>query len=192
MIGPATVGLQAAAGPTIFQFPPLQFGPRTPLGTIPHFLDRLANFLDRLPKGPLIAAELRNAEIIENHAPQYAEALRNTSTLHGFVAHPTMPTVARQAALLANAGTDPASQPLCLRWLLKTDQTYTGAKSRYEPFNAIIDDDTPTRSQVADLIIRATGSGRSSFIVVNNKAEGSAPLTVERLASTLSPPDADA
>jgi hypothetical protein len=71
------------------------------------------------------------------------------------------------------------------RWLLRPDQTYDGAKRRYGPFTHIVDPDVPARSALAGLAIRAAGHGRPGWIIVNNKAEGSAPRSIERLAGAL-------
>jgi len=185
VVGPATGGLGGALGPVLFQFPPLEFGPRTALEGIPAFLDRVAEFLARMPRGPVIAVEVRNAEILRDHAGHYAAALRAGRAVHSFAGHPAMPPIADQAAALMAAGTDLTTSPLCVRWLLRRDQTYGGAKDRYHPFNAIIDDDTPARLGVAELVKFVTLAGRPSYVIVNNKAEGSAPLSIERLAQHL-------
>ena len=47
-------GLQDSAGPLLFQFSPQDF---TQLGGPEHFVERLYQFLDALPHGPLHAVE---------------------------------------------------------------------------------------------------------------------------------------
>ena len=42
--------------------------------------------------------------------------------------------------------------------------------------------DPATRALIASLIARAARSGVESYLVVNNKAEGCAPVTVRRIA----------
>jgi hypothetical protein len=41
------------------------------------------------------------------------------------------------------------------------------------------------RRDVIDLIRRSVNAGRGVFLLVNNKAEGSSPLTIEALAERL-------
>jgi len=45
--------------------------------------------------------------------------------------------------------------------------------------------DEEMRRDVIDLIRRSVNAGRGVFLLVNNKAEGSSPLTVEALAERL-------
>ena len=65
--------------------------------------------------------------------------------------------------------------------MLKHDQTYAGAKARYQPFTDIRDPDVPTRTTIADTALNAIT--KPTYIIVNNKAEGSAPHTIARLAN---------
>ncbi len=182
VIGPASRGLGAAAGPIVFQFPPLRFGKRQRVGTISKFLDALGEFLARLPKDPLVTIELRNAEVLEKHSPEYVKAVAGNGCLHGFAWHPSMPPIDRQRELLGQAGMDPCQRPLSVRWLLRHELDYADASEEFTPFDRIVRADEAARSQIASLVEAATALGNPAFIIVNNKAEGSAPLTVERLA----------
>ena len=38
------------------------------------------------------------------------------------------------------------------------------------------------RGDIADLAVEAVSQGRPAYVSINNKAEGSAPVSVERLA----------
>ena len=62
---------------------------------------------------------------------------------------------------------------------------YEEAKERYAPFNALVDEDPDGRAQVAALVGEASEKSVSSFVVVNNKAEGSAPMSIEALAKLI-------
>jgi hypothetical protein len=72
--------------------------------------------------------------------------------------------------------------PLIVRWNLAPGFRYDEAKNRYAPFDRLIDPDIPTRGAVVHLIRVALRSGQQSFVIANNKAEGSAPLTLLELA----------
>ncbi len=78
-----------------------------------------------------------------------------------------------------------ASSPLVVRWMLHPSHRYEGAKRRYEPFDQLVDEDIDNRRAIARMCLDATASRRSAVVIVNNKAEGSSPLTIQKLAETL-------
>lgn len=191
VIGPATVGLGPAAGPIVFQFPHMDLSARGRLKGPVGFVARLAEFLARLPKAgsghfglPLYTVEVRNRELLEPaNVFRYAEALRAHGVGHGYVAHPTMPRIGRQVEALESAGYGAAAQPtLTIRWLLHESVTYESGKAKYTPFDRIVDDDPGTRAEVIRLVKQAIARGREAWVIANNKAEGSSPLTLVRLA----------
>ncbi len=75
--------------------------------------------------------------------------------------------------------------PLVVRWNLHTGFAYEEARGRYYPFRQLVDEDLPTRVALARLCVRVLGSGQPVFVTANNKAEGSAPLTILSLASRI-------
>ena len=168
-VAPFVEGLGEKAGALVLQFPPLGRAAREP----ERFAERLAGFLERLPRGPVYAVELRNRELV---GEPYREALRATGATHCISVHPRMPSPDRQAELV-----DP-DRPLVVRWMLHSGLEYDDAKERYAPFDALVDEDPEIRESLAGLATCALVSGRDVIVVANNKAEGSAPLTVFRLA----------
>jgi hypothetical protein len=72
-----------------------------------------------------------------------------------------------------------------VRWNLHSGFRYDDAKSRYAPFDRIIDPDIATRGTLAHLVHVAIKSGQPSYIIANNKAEGCAPLTLVELARAI-------
>jgi hypothetical protein len=92
-----------------------------------------------------------------------------------------MPGVERQANALSmlDAG------PLIARWNLRPGLKYEEAKEHYFPFNRLVDEDPDTRTQLARLVRAAIGDGHPAFVIANNKAEGSAPLTLLKLAEAI-------
>jgi uncharacterized protein YecE (DUF72 family) len=206
VVGPCVQGLgvgpDGALGPILFQFSPMSV---KKLGGSHALLDKLAAFLERLPKSgtgtdgrPLYAVEVRNDELLTLH---YAEVLRAHGVAHGFAVHPALPPPDQQVIRLAGSTEREKliafiqSQPaLVARWLLIEGQEYEAAKHRYEPFDRVVDADDRSRDVLAALVKRALGlgpdhgaaaSGREAYIIVNNKAEGSAPRSIERLAARL-------
>jgi hypothetical protein len=69
-----------------------------------------------------------------------------------------------------------------IRWNLHAGFGYEEAKSRYAPFDRLVDEDPATRLAIAGLCRDCVARGDEAWVIANNKAEGSAPLTLERLA----------
>ncbi|MGE0479173.1 MAG: DUF72 domain-containing protein [Phycisphaerae bacterium] len=175
VVAPAVEGLGARLGPIVFQFSPLDL---RPVGGAARLLDRLAAFLEQLPRGPLYAVELRSRKLLTS---RYADLLTATGACHCYNAHPSMPPIDEQAALLA-----PAAQPaLVVRWMLFGQNQYEEARERYAPFNRLVDEDPRTRGAVAIECLNAAARGKPAFVVINNKAEGSAPLSLFALAQEI-------
>jgi uncharacterized protein YecE (DUF72 family) len=177
---PATQGLGVHCGPLVFQFPPL--GPRMTRAPA-RFADRLAEFLLALPKlagGAVYAVEVRDPELLTD---DYLAALCAGGATHCIAIHARMPNAFEQARFWHESS---SSHPLVIRWSLHSGLKYDEAKERYAPFNAIVDRDDEGRNQIASLIESAHATARASFTIVNNKAEGSAPLSIRRIAELLS------
>jgi uncharacterized protein YecE (DUF72 family) len=190
---PAIEGLGARAGPLLFQLPPL---PReTTRDEAGHALvARIGAMLAALPRSigdltPIYAVELRNAELL---TPRFVKMLREAGARLAIGVHSRMPGAARQSAalramdVLEEEGDDwRLKGPLVVRWNLASGLRYDDAKSRYAPFDRLIDPDIPTRGALSHLLHVAVKSGQPSFVIANNKAEGSAPLTLIELAKAV-------
>jgi hypothetical protein len=108
--------------------------------------------------------------------PDLAEILARHKVAHGFAAHPRMPNVDEQAIFDAGEG------PMVIRWLLRRDRAYEEARATYAPFDRLVEPDAESRRRILSLLRGAVGQGREALVIVNNKAEGSAPLSVQQLA----------
>ena len=173
VVQPFVEGLGKKAGPLVFQFPPQEL---SRLGGEQGFLEHLDRFLGALPRGPLYAVEVRNAALL---GPHLAAVLQ----LHGAVpvlsAWGNLPDVERQAGLLSAL----QRQALVVRWMLPPGVTYEEARSQFEPFSELAAPDPGTRGRIARLVRAFTqGNARPAWVIVNNKAEGSSPLSVVELA----------
>ena len=172
---PAMEGLGDKAGALVFQFPPLG---RSIAGQPAAFVQRLAAFLARLPRGPLYAVELRDSALLTD---EYLAALRENGARHCLGLHPRQPGVREQARLLDQL----APGPLVVRWNLHPSYGYEEAREHYYPFTRLIDEDLPTRVALARLCLQTVSRGYPALVIANNKAEGSAPLTVFKLAELI-------
>ena len=68
------------------------------------------------------------------------------------------------------------------RWNLHAGYAYEEAKEHYRPFNRLVDEDPQSREGLADACAAAVISGQPAFVTANNKAEGSSPLSMAKLA----------
>mgnify|MGYP000317092119 FL=1 len=59
---------------------------------------------------------------------------------------------------------------------------YEEARELYAPYDQLVDPDLEIRAALAKVIHSTTAAGHKGYVTISNKAEGSAPLTVEALA----------
>jgi uncharacterized protein YecE (DUF72 family) len=179
-VEPYCNGLGERAGVLLLQFPPQGKGvdPR-------RFAEDLYRFLRRLPAGPTYAVEVRDAALL---TPDLAAALHHGGALPSLAGHPRLPQLPAQAALFAAqpGSAAQASSPLVIRWLLRRNRGYDEARALYGPFDRLAEPDPETRHTILQLIGEALATGREVFVIVNNKAEGSSPLSLIELARGLS------
>ncbi|HTR84958.1 MAG TPA: DUF72 domain-containing protein [Reyranella sp.] len=180
---PCLDGLGAKAGPLVFQVSPL---PRGLVEEAPVLIERLAAFFAALPRElgkhrPLYALEVRNAELL---TPRLMRMLAAAGVRYCVGLHDRMPEVERQeTALKVLDGDTPGD--LVVRWNLHRGFLYQAAKQRYEPFDKLVDEDPETRRSLARMAAAAFKAGRKVWITANNKAEGSAPLSLLKLAGEI-------
>ena len=177
-VTPCLEGLGAKAGALVFQLSPL---PDQMLAQPAVFIERLAEFLMALPKlphGTCYAIEIRDASLL---TPRFIRTLKMAGVRYCVGIHARMPDPLRQAAALALLDGEPAG-PLIVRWSLHGGFKYEQAKAKYEPFNQLVDQDPATRASLAELAARYALAGQPVVIAINNKAEGSAPLSCVELA----------
>jgi uncharacterized protein YecE (DUF72 family) len=172
VVAPAVEGLGDRLGVILFQFPPL---PRSEIREPARFADKLGAFLEALPRGTPYAVEIRNRELLH---PEYAAALSASGAAHGFTVHPSMPPLELQAELLPVE----AQPRLVVRWMLGHGRGYEEARELYAPFDRLAEPDPGSRASIAALVTRAIRAGKEGLVVVNNKAEGSSPLSIVELA----------
>jgi uncharacterized protein YecE (DUF72 family) len=175
VVGPTVEGLGKKAAVLLFQFPPQNVAR---LGGPEKFAEDLHEFLRALPKDLTYAVELRNPELL---TPRYLEALGDAGACHCYNAHPTMHRLADQVERCGGA----AFPDVVVRWMLRRERGYDDARDAFYPFNRLVEADSTARSAIAGLCRQAVSAGKRAFVIVNNKAEGSAPLSVVRLAEEL-------
>jgi len=175
VVAPFVEGLGRKAGPLLFQFPPLgNRWTRDPA----RFAVALGEFLAALPPGPLYSVELRNRELF---GPEYLAALDAVGARHCLNVHPRAPGASEQRRACETA----AAGPFIARWMLGSGLGYEQALDRYEPFSELVDEDVSSRKLLARCCVEEAARGLEVVVVANNKAEGSAPLSIFRLAEEI-------
>lgn len=162
-------------GPIVLEFPPI---PPAALPSPARFIDELDRFLTQLPREFSYAVELRNRELL---TPTYLSVLRHHRVGHVLNLWERMPTIGEQMAL---PGVLTASFVVC-RLMIRPGARYAQKKAEYAPFDRIVERDDATRGDVAALANLCVRDARSLFVIVNNKVEGSSPLTVRGIVERI-------
>jgi uncharacterized protein YecE (DUF72 family) len=175
LLDPCLRALAGRAGPFLLQFPPLTS--RASLDPMA-FAEMLDGFLDRLPRDAEYAVELRDRSLLTE---AYRRVLSRNGVVHVCNYWSAMPMPGEQAALL-----DHQRAPFTMvRLLMRPGTRYTQQREAMTPFNRIVEQDEHMRRDAVDVLQRALAAGQRAFLLVNNKAEGSSPLTIEALAGYL-------
>jgi uncharacterized protein YecE (DUF72 family) len=131
--------------------------------------------------GAVVAVEVRNRSLL---TPAFVDILKLHGATYCLGLHAKMPPIHEQLPVLRALWPG----PLVCRWNLHGRHGafgYEEAKSLYEPFDKLVDPDPETRAALARVIAGTTGAGHLAYVTINNKAEGSAPLSVRALAEAV-------
>ncbi len=142
------------------------------------FAAKLDSFLGRAPGGFPFAVELRDRRLL---TPSYVRTLRKHGAAHVFNYWSRMPTLGAQMQVGDLLG----GSLLVVRLLLPPGARYDDLKEAYAPFDRVVAPQREMRDDVVRLVRAALERDMTAYVLVNNKAEGSSPLTVEALAAML-------
>ena len=162
-------------GPFVFEFQSIGRGS----GMTPErFAVRLDEFFSALPREAMYGVEIRNEEFL---TPMYFAVLREHGVAHVFNSWTRMPPIGDQLDLPGSV-----SGPfLVARALLRPGRTYDEAVDAFAPYDRILDPSPPLRQDLLRLIETAVRTRIPAYLLVNNRAEGSAPLTVAEVLRML-------
>ena len=136
------------------------------------FVANLDAFLDKLPKAWDYSVEIRNESFLH---PRYFEVLKLHNVAHTFNSWSRMPPVSEQLRMIGSETAD----FLTARFLLKPGRSYEQAVKAFQPYKEIKEPNTEARAALGQLLGRACfAKTRKRYIYVNNRLEGSAPLTI--------------
>lgn len=175
ILKPFLDGCGAKAGVWVMQFSPEL--PRRARFTPGDFARHLGTFLRALQSPIPVAVELRDSELL---TPDYFAVLKAHNAVHCINVHPTGLSVIEQVKRIGHR-----PEPLVIRWMLHAGYAYEEARGKYMPFDKLVDEDPATRAAVAKIVRRALDAGGTVYVIANNKAEGSAPLTLFKLAAVI-------
>ncbi len=139
------------------------------------FLTKLSAFFRAAPRDFPFAVELRDRRLL---TPEYARALREHDAAHVFNYWSRMPSLADQMRVEGLLG----GSLLVVRLLLPQGAKYADLRDAYAPFDKLVEVQPVMRQDVKRLVSAALERDMEAYVLVNNKAEGSSPLTVRALA----------
>ena len=160
------------AGPFLFEFQ------RHDLPT-DEFCSRLDGFFCQLPKDFSYALEIRNTGLL---GPDYRKVLEThgVGPVHNHWSY--MQSLAGQHKLMETF----TATFTVLRLLTPLKISYEAAKKRAEPYTKIVGELPEMRRETAELVGKAVAENLRAYVLVNNRSEGNAPLTVQALTESLS------
>ncbi|TLY21107.1 MAG: hypothetical protein E6K66_09330 [Nitrospirae bacterium] len=72
-----------------------------------------------------------------------------------------------------------------LRLFTPLKRSYEAAKKRAESYTKIVEELPQMKRESDQLVRQAVGEGSGAYVIVNNRSEGNAPLTVGALSEML-------
>jgi uncharacterized protein YecE (DUF72 family) len=172
VLAPYRAAFAEHIGPFVFEF---QYIPRGARLGAQGFADRLDAFFTALPTDVPYAVELRNEEFL---APPYFAVLREHGVAHVFNSWTRMPAIGEQLDLPGAIG----APFMIARALLRPGRKYEEAVDAFAPYDRIRDANPELRADLVRLVETAMAARIPAYLIVNNRAEGSAPLTITALA----------
>jgi uncharacterized protein YecE (DUF72 family) len=142
------------------------------------FATRLDEFFSALPRDAQYGVEIRNDEFL---TPMYFAVLREHGVVHVFNSWTRMPPIGHQLDLPGAI----TGSFLLARALLKPGRTYNEAVDAFAPYDRIREPNPKLRRDLVRLVEAAVKTRIPAYILVNNRAEGSAPLTIAAVAELL-------
>jgi uncharacterized protein YecE (DUF72 family) len=162
-------------GPFVFEFQTIaKFSGMDPEG----FAGRLDEFFSSVPRDAEYAVEIRNEEFL---TPMYFAVLREHGVAHVFNSWTRMPPIGHQMDLPGSI----TARFIIARALLRPGRTYDEAVDAFSPYDRIREPNPKLRRDLVRLVEAARETRIPAYLLVNNRAEGSAPLTIAAVAEML-------
>jgi uncharacterized protein YecE (DUF72 family) len=166
--GPSQAHFAGHQGPFVFEFQAIAREDRVSPEDFAGMLDR---FFERLPPDGRYAVEVRNPEFL---TPVYFAVLRAHEVAHVFTSWTRMPAMGVQLDLPGAV----TARFLVARALLRPGRAYAEAVDAFAPYDRIREPNPELRSDLVRLAETAARLRIPAYLLVNNRAEGSAPHTI--------------
>jgi uncharacterized protein YecE (DUF72 family) len=177
VLGPLREGFAPHVAALVLEFAPMR---RCPPARV--FADKLAQFLEACSSDVPLAVELRNRELF---TPRYLAILRHFGASHVLSFWTGMPTLREQLAVPGVLCGPLTVARLSLPPFTAYAARNAARKQEFSPFDRIIEPQPALREDVVELARRTAELNLALFVTVNNKVEGSAPLTIAALAERI-------
>lgn len=162
-------------GPFVFEFQTIAGRGAPDADT---FAAQLDAFFGVLPREGQYAVELRNEEFL---TPAYLTTLRFHNVAHVFNSWTHMPAIGRQLDVAESVTAD----FIVSRALLRPGRAYADAVQQFAPYQEPKDPNPELRTDLVRLAGVASSRRIPAYLIVNNRAEGSAPHTIAAVAQML-------
>jgi uncharacterized protein YecE (DUF72 family) len=171
---PAIEGGFDARTPFVFEIPPMRPALEP---SAAFFLERLERLLDALPREGRFTFELRTRSWL---TADYVRVLGAGGASHTLNYWSFMPGLARQWRIAKATCT----RFLVVRLMLPPGARYEDQKASFAPFDREVHAQPAMHEELASILgeLRGVGAPPEVFVIANNKAEGSAPITCRRIA----------
>jgi uncharacterized protein YecE (DUF72 family) len=143
-------------------------------------LPKLDRFFSALPVEYRYAVEVRNSSIL---GPDYLSLLKAHGVAHVYNHWTHMPPLRHQHHRLKKIFPAPF---VVLRLLTPIGTPYQEAVKISQPYNRLVKTLGEMRTDAVGLMRQGISQDREVYVLVNNRAEGCAPLTVQALVDLLS------
>ncbi len=143
------------------------------------FLKSLETFLPTLPREWSYAVEVREPKLLET---DYPSLLRSAEVSHVYNHWDRMPSLSEQMEKMPITGNAVVS-----RILTPLKMPYAVAKKKFAPYDQLRPENVmpQMRTDAVSLALQAIKSRLPGYVLVNNRSEGCAPLTIKALDEML-------
>jgi uncharacterized protein YecE (DUF72 family) len=166
---------RANTGPFLFEFQTIA---KSSGIDAQRFAARLDKFFSALPREGQYAVEIRNEDFL---TPMYFAVLREHGVAHVFNSWTRMPPIGHQLDLPGSI----SASFIVARALLRPGSTYNEAVEAFAPYDRIREPNPKLRRDLVRLVQAAVNTRIPAYLLVNNRTEGSAPLTIAAIAEML-------
>jgi len=169
VLNPYKQVFRAHTGPFIFEFQYIKASDKS----VEEFGQELDKFFAALPKDFQYSVEVRNKSFLHQ---AYFDRLRSHNVAHVFNQWFYMPPISEQ--LTQDSVT---ADFIVARILTPPGMSYEATVKQFEPYNKIISPLPEVRSDLRKLVDIAVKSRKIAYLLINNRAEGCAPQTIQEL-----------